>query len=161
MRNTSIATYHDPLDALWRFAPTPYRAAVWIGAFPVRIESNDEALLTKLARILPGEADEPECAFLWRLIRDPEIVGEIGPPAILADGKLKFLRMGQSVFAGADQDQKEMLGFVGAGVSDQSFHEIVVPLFAQLTIDALEAASRAGLEAAYAELALTRGNCDA
>jgi|SRR5580704_4577135 hypothetical protein len=161
VRDSSIATYYDPLDALWRFAPAPHSATVRIGAFLVRIESNDVGLLTKLPRILPREAEKPECVFLWKIIRDLEIAGEIGPASILADGKLKFLRMGHGVFAGVDADQKELLGFVGACVNDRSFHEIAVPLFAQLTLDALEGARRFGAEAADAELALTRGNSNA
>jgi hypothetical protein len=156
MRDRGITAYHDARDPLWRFAPTPFSLRMCIGRMPVLVESNDPQILAILAKAIPETSAEGEYAFLWKIIRDAETARGIEPATILVDGDLSFLKMGPEVFAGVDREHRELLGFVGTGVCDHAFEEAVLPLFVQLTLEALEDGARAG--AGAAEFAFARGN---
>jgi len=135
--NFELNPYHDPRDPLWRLAPTPFHWKLHIGRLSLLVESNDPRLLATLSKMNPEKSSNDEPAFLWRIIRDPEAGDEIEPVSLIVDGDLNFLKMGTGVFAGVDRERKELLGFVGMGVSDCAFQESVAPLFVQLTLEAV------------------------
>ena len=159
MPNTELNAYHDARDPLWRLAPTPFQCKLRIGRLPVLVESNDPQRLAALSKMNSEKSSSAEPIFLWRIISDPKAGGEIEPVARIVDGDLSFLKMGTGVFAGADKERKELLGFVGTGVSDRAFQEFVLPLFAQLTLEAAKGGAPNSMGAL--ELAHARGNGNA
>jgi hypothetical protein len=159
MAGAELSSYHDSCDPLWRLAPTPLNLRICIGRLAVLVESNDHKLLANLAEMNAEKSSNAGSTFLWRIIRDPETGGEIEPVTLIVDGDLSFLKMGTGVFAGVDKERKELLGFVGTGVSECAFQESVAPLFVQLTMEAVR--DGAHNPTAKMELALARGNANA
>jgi hypothetical protein len=127
--------YSDPLDLLWRLVPTPYFKWTCVGHLPVRVESNDPEIVATVTEITPEALGETECAFLWRIVRDPNSTGGIQPATILTHGDLSFISMGTSLLVGVDCKRRELLGFVGVGVDRNAFKESVLPLLMRLTLD--------------------------
>jgi hypothetical protein len=158
MRERRIDTYSDPLDLLWRFVPTPHVSAFHVGDFRVCVESNYPAILGLLDQTQCREPVVNDCTFLWRIIRDSAVAGGTAPPAILADGDLTFVNMGPAFLVAVDRQRKELLGFVGTGVSNSEFEETVVPLLVRLTLNDSDDATRA--DDGAVELAPTQGQGD-
>lgn len=156
MPKVEIVPHRDPLDLLWRFVPTPYASRICVGSMTVRIESNDPTLLAILHEITGGQTRKAECTFLWRIVRDAEVRAGTGPPTIITDGDLTFVNMRPALLASVDREHRELLGFVGTGVSNRELKDSVAPLLGQLTLDARE--GRGPLRNASVELAATQGN---
>ena len=158
MRERQIETYSDPLDLLWRFAPTPHVSAFHVGDLSLRVESNDAAILALLAATLRQGPVASDCTFLWKVIRDSAVAGGTVPASILQDGDLTFVTMGPPFLAAVDGKRKELLGFVGSGVSDSEFEEVIVPLLVRLTLNgSTQAKYRRNVAM---ELALTQSHGD-
>lgn len=155
MPELQIDAYSDPLDLLWRFAPTPYVSAFHVGDLRVRVESNDPAILALLAKTLQREPTENDCTFLWKIIRDSGVAGGTESTSILEDGDLTFVNMGPPFLAAVDRQCKELLGFVGTGVSDRELEETIVPMLVRLTLNGSRKPTNADDRAA--ERALTQG----
>jgi hypothetical protein len=158
MVDAEMNAYHDLRDPLWRLAPTPFNLKMSIGRLVVLVESNDPQVLVNLAKMNSQKSSNAEPAFLWRIIRDPEAEDEIEPVALIVDGDLSFLKMGTGIFAGVDEERRELLGFMGTGVSDHAFLECVAPLFVQLTLDAARNGARRAMGALEFALARDNGN---
>jgi hypothetical protein len=155
MQPRQIDTYSDPLDLLWRFAPTPYVSAFHVGDFHVRVESNDPAILALLSQTQCREPVLNDCTFLWRIISDSAVAGGAESATILADGDVTFVNMGPAFLVAVDRQRKELLGFVGTGVSNSEFEEMIVPLLVRLTLhDSNDAISARDVAV---ELALIQG----
>jgi hypothetical protein len=131
-----IMPYRDPLDLLWRLVPTPFTLRTRFGYLPIHVESNDSEIVAMIAEMSSETSADTECAFLWRIVRDPDAPGGIQTGAILTHGDLIFARMGGGLLVGADREHRELLGFIGAQVDRRVFKECVFPMLMRLTLDA-------------------------
>lgn len=141
-----IAPYRNPLDVLWRGVPTPLKAEVRLAEVGVSVESNDPALLAALSRTATSVVAPSESNFCWRIVRDEEAPGIVGPPVTIRNGALTVATMSAAVIFAVDSDRRELLAFIGGSVDVQAFEEIVFPIFEKMTMDAfgMDARSCAG-----------------
>lgn len=122
----------DPLDLLRRFIPTPLRTRFRIGNLRVVVETNDFTLLP----VLPLEMDSAELAepsLEWKLVRDLDASGVLEAPLLLTSGNLTVVAMGTACLLGMDQEQRELLCFIGSGVDSRTFQDFLVPFLCRLS----------------------------
>ena len=132
MPERKVAAYVDPLDLLRRFVPTPLKAVYQFGAVRVVVQTNDFSLLPRAssAASLPGSSERD---FEWVLVRDAEATGSLQPPIRLTSGKLTVVEMGSACLLGVDQEQRELLAFIGSDVHARTHQEFLVPFLCRLT----------------------------
>jgi hypothetical protein len=136
MAQVDSANYHDPLDILRRFMPTPLHTRFRVGITRVMVETNDFTLLPFLPLDTePVELDAPNLD--WKLVRDLDAPGLLEEPLFLSSGKLTIVSMGTACLLGLDHERRELLCFIGGEVDAQTFQEYLVPLFCRLTNEAV------------------------
>jgi hypothetical protein len=138
--STGIAAYHDPRDLLRRFTPLPVMTTLQMASGRVQLETNDASLSAALCcavTVQNASANNPSC--LWKLVRDFDLKGKPGAPSIANDGNVVTVYMGPSCFLGADLEQKEILGFIGADADKRFIQKMLAPILLKLTKLILEA----------------------
>jgi len=133
---SAVAPYRNPLDVLWRAVPTPFRAEMRLAGRRIAIETNDSALLAVLPAP-PDGAPTGESDFLWRVVRDEEASGAIGPGVAFDDGPLSLITTGSALTIAVDRERNELLAFVGVSVSLTIFSALALPLFEKMTLGSI------------------------
>ena len=134
MAPLEIANYNDPLDPLRRFVPTPLRTRFRLGAFTVKVESNDFSLLPALS--LDAASDDSDFFSLtWKLIRDLDAHGPLEEPLTLVTGQLTVVGMGPACILGFDLQRRELFCFIGRDVDTKTFQEYLVPFLCRLSCE--------------------------
>ncbi len=134
------AHYHDPLDALRRFIPTPVRITLLVGVTILSVTTNDLSLVPEFpAEVLPNKMTDR--ILDWKLVRDVEARGSLQEPLRLISGPLTVVTMGPACLLGVDRERGELLCFIGADIDSRTFQEVLFPLFCSLSIADIEAES--------------------
>lgn len=132
MAPLEIANYNDPLDPLRRFVPTPLRTRFRLGAFTVKVESNDFSLLPPLS-LDAASVDSDFFCLTWKLVRDLDAHGVLEEPLTLVTGQLTVVGMGPACVLGFDHQRRELFCFIGRDVDTKTFQEYLVPFLCRLS----------------------------
>jgi hypothetical protein len=132
MAPLEITNYNDPLDPLRRFVPTPLRTRFRLGAFTVKVESNDFSLLPALSLDTASE-DFGSSTLTWTLVRDLDAHGLLEAPLTLVTGQLTLVEMGPACVLGFDHERRELFCFIGRDVDTKTFQEYLVPFLCRLS----------------------------
>lgn len=135
MAPLEITNYNDPLDPLRRFVPTPLRTRFRLGAFTVKVESNDFSLLPALS-LDATPVDSGFFCFTWKLVRDFDAHGFLEEPLTLVTGQLTVVGMGPACVVGFDHARRELFCFIGRDVDAKTFQEYLVPFLCRLSAEA-------------------------
>jgi hypothetical protein len=125
---------NDPLDALHRFTPTPFRNEVYLGGKRIQAESNDPALLPPG---VPQEWSSPvsskDC-FSWKLIRDPKAPGRLEPPMkVSIFGTVFAVFMGGACLIAVDREESQLVSFIGSQVDTGEYQCRILPILCELS----------------------------
>jgi len=132
MRLHESADAGAPPDLLRRFVPTPFRAIYRIGEVPVLVQTNDIALLPAFP--LEGNFVAPgEDLFEWKLVRDADVREPLEAPVALNCRELQVVQMGPACLLALDEGERELLGFIGAGIDGNTYQEFLIPLMHRMT----------------------------
>jgi hypothetical protein len=132
MAPLEITNYNDPLDPLRRFVPTPLKTRFRLGAFTVKVESNDFSLLPTFS--LDAASDDSDFFTLtWKLVRDLDAHGLLEEPLTLVTGQLTVVEMGPACVLGFDHERRELVCFIGRDVNRNTFQEYLVPFLCRLS----------------------------
>jgi hypothetical protein len=119
-------------DLLKRFAPTPLRATARLGPIQVAFETNDPSFLAAFSDF-EGASSDTEATFVWKLVRDSEVgVGPLEPILIVHAG-VTALSMGPACLIAIDHDARELVGFIGSAVGQETFRRTILPLLQRLS----------------------------
>ena len=136
MQPPDFAGYAGPPDLLRRFVPTPLKAIYRVGTTRVAVETNDFTLLPELS--LDAQLNEPYAQFLcWKLIRDADSRGRLGPSMFLTSRTLTVVNMGPACVLAVDHERHKLIGFIGMEIDSRTFQEFLVPFFCRITSDTL------------------------
>jgi hypothetical protein len=103
-------------DLLRRFMPTPHATDLQLMHRTVRLETNNEAVVTLALNFFErhqhGRAGQPE--FVWRIVSefDPQVRSTAVPLAAFSDPGLQYVNIGQRSFLAVDLDRREAIGFL-------------------------------------------------
>jgi hypothetical protein len=132
MQRREFADAEPPPDLLRRFVPTPFRAIYRIGDVPVLVQTNDIALLPVFP--LEGNFVAPdEKLFEWKLVRDADVREPLEAPVALNCRQLEVVQMGPGCLLALDEEQRELLGFIGAGIDGNTYQEFLIPFMHAMT----------------------------
>jgi hypothetical protein len=124
-----LSPYHNPLDLLCRFAPTPLKTMVHLESSTVVVETNDLSLLPSIS--FSGAPSSQTCS--WQLIRDVDNCSKPSEVSIIMAGSLIVYTMGPACIIGADRERKIILAFISAGVDAPFFETSILPCLCRLT----------------------------
>jgi hypothetical protein len=132
MQRREFADAGAPPDLLRRFVPTPFRAIYRISGVPVLVQTNDIALLPAFP--LEGNFVAPdEKLFEWKLVRDADVREPLEAPVALNCRQLEVVQMGPGCLLALDEEQRELLGFIGAGIDGNTYQEFLIPFMHAMT----------------------------
>lgn len=117
-----------PPDILRRFTPTPYVFEMWVDGSRIRIESDDLeiALAIRNACRVRSIGEEGPMLF-WRLIQDGRALGYGAELAVFETGELRTVMHRSGTLLIADREQREVFGFIGAGLEMKELTELLLP----------------------------------
>ena len=125
---------NDPLDVLHRFTPTPFQSEIYLGGKLIRTESNDATLLPPG---VPKESTSPlssKHSFSWKLIRDPKAPGRLESPTKLSIfGTVIAVFMGGACLIAVDQEESQLVSFIGSQVDPGEYQARVLPILCELS----------------------------
>jgi hypothetical protein len=104
-------------DLLRRFTPTPYSRDLQLMHRTVRLETDNEAVLTLALNFFErhqhGETAQPE--FLWRVVCEPDPRPQLTTVQLSAfsDAGLRYVNIEQRGFVAVDLERREATGFLG------------------------------------------------
>jgi hypothetical protein len=125
--------YNDPLDLLRRFVPTPISMRIRLRLIEILLQTNDESLATSLPVVEATVSDREFPTFLWKIVRDGDVLAELAEASIMVSGDVSVCTMGPACLIAADRTRKELLAFIGAAVSKRALHQVVLPFLTRLT----------------------------
>ncbi len=121
-----------PPDLLRRFVATPLRTELLAGAQLVTLATNDPELLECLQDIALGSQVTREGQVSCRLIRDHQSEARPGAMQVVHAREAVVVTCGEAIILAADHGTREVLGFIGRGVSADAVHALVVPIVQEL-----------------------------
>ena len=121
-----------PPDLLRRFVATPLRTELLVGAQLVTLETNDPELLECLQDIALGSQVTRDGQVSCRLIRDHRSDVRPGAMQVVRACEVVVVTCGTAIILAADHGTREVLGFIGMGVSPDAVHAFVVPIVQEL-----------------------------
>ncbi len=127
-------------DLLRRFSSTPYCAIIGVGNIPLRVETNDLAIISEMqkASVQRGHSYSDGLLFL-KVIRDKDAPCDGGAVTILLAYPLLTLRVGVGTMIVLDCESREAMGFLSPDVAAEEFACTLFPLICNLLIDSVSA----------------------
>lgn len=120
-------------DLLRRFVATPHVSMFRIGDTSVSLETNDAVLAGAIQNVsAPCEAENGDGTSHWKLIRDEQAPCGGSEVTVLSAGPIGILLFGFGTVIAADQERREILGFVAADLSAEKFVTKILPLVLEL-----------------------------
>jgi hypothetical protein len=132
VQQLDFSHHSEPPDLLRRFVPTPFKAMHSVVDVQILVQTNDITLLPA-SPLEPNLATPQEKTFEWKLVRDADVRDQLESPVTLNCNSLTVVHMGPACLLALDQEQQELLGFIGAGIDTRTYREFLVPFMQRMT----------------------------